>query len=159
MKNFRINKRLAASLVSFTMITTSLLGCTVEEYEDFTYETTEDGTIECSGKIDYESLKEYEVVELTIFDKNEIYIARNHEFHGRNSYSNYYADITNGQRLYASTDDNQNKEIINFGKISDYLLYYDMVKDCYSAEDVEWLLTKIKEDKNLTKDKTLVNNK
>ena len=45
MKNLCINKRLAASLLSFTMLTTSLVGCVGEGYSEFSYETTEDGVI------------------------------------------------------------------------------------------------------------------
>ena len=156
MKNLRINKRLAASLVSFTMITTSLVGCTNNNYE---YETPENGTIECTGEIGYHVLKEYLVVELTVFDKKELYIVKYKASFYDNSLS--YFDITNNKKIFdaGNEHENQNKSLESLGRVEDYLLYYDMVKDSYSVEDVEGLLAKIKEDKELGKNKTLTKDK
>lgn len=150
MKNLRINKRLFASILSFTMITTSLVGCSSEPFERFSYETLEDGTVECIGRINYELLKKYEVVELTIFDKKELYVVQ------KSGTSRYYFNIENSLRIYNIDNDDSNKKITSLGKVEDYLLYYDMVKESYSIEDVENLLFMIKEDRELKEDKTLV---
>lgn len=160
MKNLRINKRLAASFVSFTMLTTSLVGCTTKEDASFDYETLEDGTIECSGKIDYDLLKEYEVVELTIFDKKELYIVEHKNYTAVNlNVISYYINIFDNKQIYNSLENYQNKSLEVLGKSDDYLIYYDIVKENYTVKEVNDLLDKIREDRSLEKNNTLVKNK
>ena len=156
LKNLNIYKPMLAIAASAVLVTTSLVGC-VEGPQQFTYGTSSTGEVEVSGYIDYDLLKQYEVVELTIYDKTEVYIAEKIRLTNRFAgFSEYYVNILNGHRIFDKEDNNENKSIKSLGGIEDCLLYYNMIKQSYTKEDVEELLSKIKEDYNNHHSKTLV---
>ena len=145
-----------AIAASAVLVTTSLVGCTSGP-RNFSYGTSSTGEVVVSGYIAHELLKTYEVVELTIYDKTEVYIAGKPIGDSRvGNDKEYYVNVLNDYKIFDKNDKNENKTIKSLGVVEDCLLYYNMIKNSYTKEDVEELLSKIKDDYNNHHSKALV---
>ena len=153
MKNLNIYKPMLAIAASAVLVTTSLVGC-ASGPRNFNYGTSSTGDVVVSGYIAHDLLKQCEVVELTIYDKTELYIVR--QGLDKTARGKCYNNILNGHEILENAGKNENRIIKSLGGVEDCLLYYNMIKQSYTKEDVEELLSKIKEDYNNHHSKTLV---
>lgn len=148
-----INKKVFASLLSFTMITTSVSGCA---------ETKAQSKLQEDDTISYDSLTGcYKIVELDVMGETKIYLAResiNIPVRTYNPVFTYYYDAFSNTLLYSekngvATTNDSNVILVSKNNVKDYLLHYDMLQESYTSEELEELLDKIKEDR---KEKVLV---
>ena len=152
--------KLAPCALAFSLATISLAGC---GYNNFSYVIdASEGEFVAEGKIAYELLKNYKLIELKLLNgENKLYIVSKQSVtegvYLNSTYGAYYKDIFTREAVYDSRNENQHLELINEYELVDYLLTYDEVKGNYSIEDIERLYNKILEDYEFEKDKTLVN--
>lgn len=137
-----INKKLLAGALSFTLLTTGLVGCSTD-MSDFNYNVNEQGEYEISGTIDYNLLKNYYfiVIENTNYDTTEYYICKKISTGGvvgpsqaifYNIFSEYddvYSDGTSATRKLLFED-----------MVANYLYATNNIKANYTKEDVEQIL-------------------
>ena len=158
MKINNINKKLFATAISFTMITTNICGCGKNNI----YELSEHG-----DTITYHDLQgRYSIIELEILGENKIFFAKKittfDNYYSKTEYSKYYDAFNDGlickvERNNASIEiTDSSATFVSETDIKDYLLYYDMIQEEYTREELENLFSKIKEEKNENKEKKLV---
>lgn len=152
MKNNKRNIKIFASALSLVMSTSFVSGC--NKLQNYEYIENSEGKMELEGEFSYtELITSGRVIEVSLFDKKELYIVRKSKTIGRYSTSNrtYYYNIFNNNLLLQL--DYEGKvvgdtqiDIINESALSDYLIYYDEIKNTYDKEDLERILNKIKSD-------------
>lgn len=104
--------------------------------KSFTYEVTEDGKIEATGRVKYDEVITWYVVEKELANgSNKLFIADL-------SFSNSLYDVHNGKSIGGSHD----SSVLQAKMIAPYLVTYDMVYDSYTIEDVDQLLEFIEAD-------------
>ena len=131
-----INKKLIASALALTLITTGLTGCSDVSIEDISYvQNEQDNTQSISGAVKYETLKYCAFYKVYNNKTDERYytIALQDEYNG--SYTVKYYDIFTGQ--YLNYSDYVFKSI---DTVENYLVNLDMVKDEYTEEELKGLL-------------------
>lgn len=137
----KINSKFLTSLLTFSIVTTNLIGCTSN---DIAYVINSESEKEIEGIIDYDALIKCKVINVYMFGENRVYIAIKYGNIGDGIYHNIF-----NYGLICYHDNEYNSENIKFLKecdLNDYLIYYDEVKATYSKEDIERIYEKIKEN-------------
>ena len=110
-----------------------------ENQNNFTRIVTEDGNYELNGFISYDYLKFYYVIEFkSTNDEVKTYIA---SYDGKPGNRIYY-DIYSGKKLIKEYD----KNLISSTNLEKLLISYDMIKEKYFSDDIEYLLNRYKEE-------------
>lgn len=152
-KDFLLDKkrRLLALAMAVTLTTTSLTACGSDT--KLKYETQDNGIVIVTGEIKYDSLKKAKLVHI----KNEIaeidkyYLAIYETNVGRYNTKNIYIDIETGKIIYEEENEdfkNFSLEVVLDGLV-DYLYKYDMVKEKYNIEDIEFIKESLLNDQTL----------
>ena len=137
-----------------SMSSASLGGCSnVRKHMDgLTYSADENDEIVVKGTIDYNSLKDYKVVELRFLDNpSQLIIATFVD--GKKILDDRYIDINTGKNIYYN--DNETITIINEFNLDGFLSVYDEIQESYTIEDVQRIHGKIVENYDFTTDKVL----
>ncbi len=103
----------------------------------FIYEATEDGNIDPLGKVPYNEVASWFLLEKELTNgSQELFIADNVFVSG-------IIDVQNGKPIVSSSVD---ESILNTEDLWPYLITYGMVKEYYTPDDINQLLSQIKED-------------
>ena len=142
-KNKKRKNKLKVALGTITIIGgVGLFTYCMKEYKEnnkFTRIVNEEGGYELDGTISFDNLRQYYVIEFkTITGEKKTYIANSK---GRVDNPAYY-DIYSG--IWLRKDDDNN--LISSTNIREFLIAYDMIKEKYSEDDIEYLLNRIKND-------------
>lgn len=142
MNKIKFNSRLLASLLTVSLVTTNVTGCSNDK---ISYVVTDEGKNEIDGTVDYDYLKDCKVIKVCIFDEEKIYIAKK-KTDWSDGWACYYDILDNKKICRISKESNSNNIILREAiDINDYLLYYDEVKEKYSKEDIKRIFEKIKQ--------------
>jgi len=123
----------------------------------FTYVSDEDDNFKAEGKVKYNEVKNWWLVEKELIDgKHKLFIC---DVNGVGFFDQSYKDIFNYNTICEGYVKKSGKladdTLIEKKKLEDYLLAYDMVKAYYTIDDMDKLLDMIEEDYEYTTDKTL----
>ena len=161
MKINNINKKLIAGMLGGVMLTTplTLTGCNSYEYV-----TEEDGNIylDSDKMYSYNDVKDLHVINVKTKINENLYLVYIGRYYLTGIPCNYY-DVFTGREIIHNRDNGivttEGVELLSEEKIEQYLISYNMLKDSYSAEDLEYLLSKIKQDVYSDNNKELIKNK
>ena len=161
MKINNINKRLIAGMLGGVMLTTplTLTGC-----NSYKYVTEDDGNIylDSDKMYPYNDVKDLRVINVKTIINEKLYLVYIDRYYITGIPYNYY-DVFTGRAIIHNRDNGivttEGVELLSEEKIEQYLISYNMLKDSYSAEDLEYLLSKIKQDVYSDNNKKLVKNK
>lgn len=149
MSKIKFNSRLLASLLTASLVTTNVTGCSNDK---ISYVVTDEGKKEIDGTVDYKYLKDFQVIKVCVFGEERTYVATKKLEATKKGKSIWvgdcYYDVLDGKKICCSNN-NYNSNNIIFRKainIDDYLIYYGEVKEKYSKEDIERIFEKIKQD-------------
>lgn len=138
---YKIAFPVAAFAITFVSIGTFSFVRDKSVSNNFTRIVTEDGNYDLEGFINYDELVKYKLIEIgTITDENKLYVAEQIPF----SYE--YKDIYTGKVVGSYHHESDNNNIISATDIDEFLIMYDMIKEKYSSDDINYLLNRIKED-------------
>ena len=155
------NKRLIAGMLGGVMLTTplTLTGC-----NSYKYVTEDDGNIylDSDKMYPYNDVKDLRVINVKTIINEKLYLVYIDRYYITGIPYNYY-DVFTGRAIIHNRDNGivttEGVELLSEEKIEQYLISYNMLKDSYSAEDLEYLLSKIKQDVYSDNNKKLVKNK
>lgn len=128
----------------------SLTGCG-EKNNEFNYVTEKNGTIKLYGKIDYETLCNFDILELNFEEKTNVYIAEKSS--GVAYHKNVYTDIRTDK--YLCEYDSLYKTVsisCNDFKITsmrDFLIENNMIKDYYMEDDINKIIELYRSNKKI----------
>lgn len=133
-----INKKLIATALAFTLVAIPLTGCA--ESENFEYSTNEQGQYVASGNVEYDFLKQcsFLVVENSKYNTIEYYIVKENTIF-------YYSDIFNDKNVIRQNGE-ENRKILVCDQLGDYLYATNNIKANYTKEEVELILSQLKEE-------------
>lgn len=114
---------------------------------NFTRIVNEDGEYELEGFISYDNLTNCKVIEIkTIINETKMYIASNEIWLKKIPNNIKYYDIYSGKLIGIDSEDSSKNTVISSNDIEDFLIAYDMIKDRYYKEDIDYLINRIKDD-------------
>lgn len=162
--NFKyINKKMLAGIM-VGAITFSVAGCGCEAKPN--YVETSKGVYELSNSIDFSELKDYQLVEMKVDGKVDLYITEKNTktlavyYAKKSAQLVTYHNVLNNEIIYTVYDDPkkennvENKNtLLKEENMFDYLIAYNEIQDSYTKEDIERILGKIKKDWNFTDQK------
>lgn len=160
MKFNNINKRLVAGMLGGIMLATPL---TLTSCKSFEYVTSEDGSIMLNSdkKYSYKDVKMLQVINAKTKINEKIYLVYIDSY--RTGIPMNYYDVFTGKKIIHNDSNGvftpEGVELLSAEKIEQYLISYDMLKESYSVEDLEYLLEKIKQDMYNDNNKELIKNK
>ena len=161
MKFNNINKRLIAGMLGGVMLTTPLTLAGCNSYE---YVTEEDGNIylDSDKMYPYNDVKDLRVINVKTIINENLYLVYIDEYFFTDIPMDYH-DVFTGKEIIHNNSNGvvttEGVELLSEEKIEQYLISYDMLKESYSAEDLEYLLSKIKQDVYSDNNKELIKNK
>ena len=161
MKFNNINKRLIAGMLGGVMLTTPLTLAGCNSYE---YVTEEDGNIylDSDKMYPYNDVKDLRVINVKTIVNENLYLVYIDEYFFADIPMDYH-DVFTGKEIIHNNSNGvvttEGVELLSEEKIEQYLISYDMLKESYSAEDLEYLLSKIKQDVYSDNNKELIKNK
>lgn len=166
--NFKyINKKMLAGIM-VGAVAFSIAGCGCEAKSN--YVEISEGVYELSNSIDFSELKDYQLVEMKVDNKVDLYVTYQKEkiFDGvyidgvtySLDYITMYYNVLNNEIIYTNYDIDQKENsiknentLLKEENMFDYLIAYNEIQDSYTKEDIERILGKIKKDWNFTDQK------
>ena len=167
--NFKyINKKMLAGIL-VGAITFSVAGCGCEAKPN--YVETSKGVYELSNSIDFSELKDYQLVEMKVDNKVDLYVTYQKQknvggVYYSPDYITMYYNVLNNEIIYTIYDVNQEDDVnqeensiknentlLKEENMFDYLIAYNEIQDSYTKEDIERILGKVKKDWNFTDQK------
>ena len=161
MKFNNINKRLIAGMLGGVMFTTPLTLAGCNSYE---YVTEEDGNIylDSDKMYPYNDVKDLRVINVKTIINENLYLVYIDESFFTGIPMDYH-DVFTGKEIIRNNSNGvvttEGVELLSEERIEQYLISYNMLKDSYSAEDLEYLFSKIKQDVYSDNNKELIKNK
>lgn len=148
MKVKNISKRIMAGMLGGIALTTPLVLASCNSYE---YVTEEDGCVMLNPDkmYSYDEVRRLNIVNVKTKINKKLYLTYNdpHILSG-NPY-NYY-DFFTGKKIISCNSNHdtvtEGVELLSEEKIEPYLISYEMLKEKYSVDDLEFLFKKIKQD-------------
>lgn len=105
--------------------------------KSFTYDATEDGKIEATGRVKYSEVSNWSLVEKELTNgSSKLFIS------DESIMNNDLLDVQNDKTIGRSYDDS----ILQRKSLQPYLITYDMVYDSYTIEDINQLFEFIEAD-------------
>ena len=161
MKVNNINKRLIAGMLGGIMLATplTLTGCNSYEYV-----TEENGNIylDSDKMYPYNDVKDLRVINVKTIINEKLYLVYIDRYYLTGIPYNYY-DVFTGREIIHNRDNGivttEGVELLSEESVEQYLISYNMLKESYSVEDLEYLLEKIKQDVYSDNNKELIKNK
>lgn len=158
MKYNNINKRLVAGMLGGIMLATPLTLTACGPYE---YVTDTDDSVKLNSDItySYNVVRELQVVNIKTKINEDVYFVYN-----KSVFKDFdeYCDVFTGKIIFQYEKDcikTEGVDVLSCEGIDQYLISYNMLKESYSVEDLEYLLEKIKQDIYNDNNKELVKNK
>lgn len=149
-----INKKILASGLVLTFLTTPLVGCS-NLNTTFEYSVNEQGQCEASGTISYNELKKCYFIGVKDHQEDDI---EYHIAYDQTNRCSVFKDIFTCAWVYGSLNPND-RILLTHEKLEYYLLKIDNIKTSYTKEDVEEILEQVKkiyleeDNKELVKEK------
>ena len=159
-----INKRLMAGMLGGVMLTTPLTftACSSSPYE---YVTDTDGSVKLNSdkKYSHNDVKDLRIINVKTKINENIYLVYVDSYFFTGIPMGYYDVFTGRAIIHNNLNGDvttEGVELLSAESVEQYLISYDMLKENYSVEDLEFLLEKIKQDVySDTFNKELVKNK
>lgn len=158
-----INKKMLAGIM-LGAVAFSIAGCGCEAKSN--YVEISEGVYELSNSIYFDDLKTYQLVEMKVDGKVDLYITEKNTktlavyYAKKSAQLVTYHNVLNNEIIYTVYDDSkkennvENKNtLLKEENMFDYLIAYNEIQDSYTKEDIERILGKIKEDWNFADQK------
>lgn len=168
-----INKKLLTGVLTFTLLTTALTGCT----KDFNYTKqvqNGDYVVEVTGTMESKIAEELKVLELDIAGETTLFLARRYdkEINSKDNkeYIYEYWDVFDDFKIIDLSSEKQtnpinidtgyeNVKIVKEESLKKYLQYYEYDKKEYTSEELKDIFNKIQENYKFENQKVLVAHK
>ena len=168
-----INKKLLTSVLTLTLLTTSLTGCT----KDFNYnKQVQNGeyVVEATGTMESKIAEELKVLELNIYGEKTLFLARRYDkeiiLKDNKEYIYEYWDVFDDFKIIDLNSEkstnpikidtgNENVKIVKEESLKKYLEYYEYNKKEYTSEELKYIFNKIQENYKFENQKVLVAHK
>lgn len=158
MKINNINKKIMAGMLGGIILATPLTLTACGPYE---YVTDTDDSVKLNSDItySYNVVRELQVVNIKTKINEDVYFVYN-----KSVFKDFdeYCDVFTGKIIFQYEKDcikTEGVDVLSCEGIDQYLISYNMLKESYSVEDLEYLLEKIKQDIYYDNNKELVKNK
>ena len=161
MKIKNINNKIMAGMLGGIILTTPLTLAACGPYE---YVTEEDGSIKLDPNrmYSYNDVKDLRVINVKTKINENLYLAYSESYFFTGIPMGYYDTFTGKEIIHNNSNGvvtTEGVELLSEERIEQYLISYNMLKDSYSAEDLEYLFSKIKQDVYSDNNKELIKNK
>ncbi len=158
MKINNINKKIMAGMLGGIILATPLTLTACGPYE---YVTDTDDSVKLNSDItySYNVVRELQVVNIKTKINEDVYFVYN-----KSVFKDFdeYCDVFTGKIIFQYEKDcikTEGVDVLSCEGIDQYLISYNMLKESYSAEDLEYLFSKIKQDVYSDNNKELIKNK
>lgn len=119
----------------------------IRKENNFTRVVSENGDYELEGFISYDNLVEHDVIEIeTITGEKKLYIAKVNRIVNLFEECYEYFDIYSDKIIGIDTSVIEKDTVISAVDIKGFLVAYDMIKEKYSEDDIDYLLNRVKDD-------------
>ena len=140
-----INSKLVAGMTAFTLITTSMTGCSKSTPENrFVYTENEKGEYICSNSLKNRYIDDYYVVITKVYNKYSINLGRRKSSMNGITYFDVFSNTGIIYQAYGAEFKNVEANTI---PLTEFLIYYNgLVKEEYTEEELKEIYNQILND-------------